>query len=210
MRSWSLANATDYQPNWGTLNFKNCCLHPQSEIGYHNNSAWEPQKSFATVWQASLPQFSALKFCNTEQTFTLASLIVSYHVGPWSPGGGYSAENGYSYVPHVPPLRPLFHTLFPKTTISEFFSSSGSYIRLKSQISEKLHFKASKLKKSSVLMPNIWSSFSFKSLKVDKKSDPELGGSSFFWPFGPHTHIKMKVKSVPPTHRPARGRPVML
>ena len=74
-----------------------------------------------------------------------------------------------------------------------------------------LHFKASKLKKSSVLIPNIWSSFSFKSLKVDKKSDPNLGGSSFFWPFGPHTHIKMKVKSVPPhTHRPARGRPVML
>ena len=199
MRSWSVANATDYQPNWGTLNFKNSCLHPHSEIGYYNDSAWDPQKSFAAVWQASLPQFSALEvlqhwtnfyfsftdciltmldpgagggysswtlepgggystengvqlcaalktllsrppdpslkppFQNffsssrsyiclksqisgkfafqrlkiTKQTFTLASLIVSYHVGPWSPGG-YSAENGYSYVP---PLRPLFHAL---------------------------------------------------------------------------------------------------
>ena len=46
-------------------------------MGYYNDSAWDPQKSFAAVWQASLPQFSALKFCNTEQTFTLASLIVS-------------------------------------------------------------------------------------------------------------------------------------
>ena len=35
--------------------------------------------------------FQRLKIA--EQTFTLASLIVSYHVGPWSPGG-YSAENG--------------------------------------------------------------------------------------------------------------------
>ena len=77
MRSWSVANATDYQPNWGTLNFKNSYLHPHSEIGYYNDSAWDPQKSFAAVWQASLPQFSALKFCNTEQTFTLASVIVS-------------------------------------------------------------------------------------------------------------------------------------
>ena len=66
MRSLSVANATDYQPNWGTLNFKNSCLCPHSEIGYYNDSAGEPQKSFAAVWQASLPQFSALKFCNTE------------------------------------------------------------------------------------------------------------------------------------------------
>ena len=110
-------------------------------IGYYNDSAWEPQKSFATVWQASLPQFSALKFCNTEQTFTLASLIVSYHVGPWSPGGT-QLKMGYSYVP---PLRPLFHALFPKTTISDFFSSWRSYIRLKSQISEKFAFQSLKI-----------------------------------------------------------------
>ena len=63
----------------------------------------------------------------------------------------------YSYVP---PLRPLFHALFPKTAISEFFSSSRSYIRLHKFL-ENLHFIASKLKKSSVLMPKIWSTFSF-------------------------------------------------
>ena len=39
--------------------------------------------------------------------FILASLIVSYHVGPWSPGGT-QLKMGYSYVP---PLRPLFHAL---------------------------------------------------------------------------------------------------
>ena len=136
-------------------------------VGYYNNSAWEPQKSFATVWQASLPQFSALKFCNTEQTFTLASLIISYHVGPWSPGGT-QLKMGYSYVP---PLRPLFHVLFPKTTISEFFLvPQDPTFAWNHKFLKNLHFKASKLKKSSVLMPNIWSSFSFKSLKVDKKS----------------------------------------
>ena len=43
--------ATDYQPNWvgPTLNFKNSCLHPHTEIGYYNDSAWEPQKPFAAA-----------------------------------------------------------------------------------------------------------------------------------------------------------------
>ena len=111
MRSWSVANAANYQPNWGTLNFKNSCLHPHSEIGYYNDSTWYPQKSFAAVWQASLPQFSALKFCNTEQTFTLASLIVSLTMldpGAGGGGGGTQLKMEYSYVP---PLRPFFHAL---------------------------------------------------------------------------------------------------
>ena len=43
----------------------------------------------------------------TEQTFTLASLIVSYHIGPWS-RGGTQLKMEYSYVP---PLRPLFDAL---------------------------------------------------------------------------------------------------
>ena len=56
--------------------------------------------------------------------------------------GGTQVKMGYSYVP---PLRPLFHALFPKTAISEFFSSSRSYIRLKSQISGKFAFQSLKI-----------------------------------------------------------------
>ena len=62
---------------------------------------------------------------------------------PGARGGGYSAENGVQLC--APPLRPLFHALFPKTTISEFFSSSRSYIRLKSQIYEKFAFQSLKI-----------------------------------------------------------------
>ena len=49
----------------GYFELQKFMLAPNSEIGYYEDSAWEPQKSFAAVWQASLPQFSALKFCNT-------------------------------------------------------------------------------------------------------------------------------------------------
>ena len=52
--------------------------------------------------------------------------------------GGTQVKMGCSYVP---PLRPLF----PKTAISEFFSSSRSYIRLKSQISGKFAFQSLKI-----------------------------------------------------------------
>ena len=55
---------------------------------------------------------------------------------------GTQMKMGYSYVP---PLRPLFHALFPKTVISEFFSSSRSYIRLKSQISGTFAFQSLKI-----------------------------------------------------------------
>ena len=54
---------------------------------------------------------------------------------------GTQVKMGYDYVP---PLRPLFHAL-PKTAISEFFSSSRSYIRLKSQISGKFAFQSLKI-----------------------------------------------------------------
>ena len=143
MRSWSVANATNYQPNWGTLNFKNSCLHPHSEIGYYNDSAWDPQKSFAAVWQASLPQFSALKFCNTEQTFTLASLIVSYHVGPWS-WGGYSAENGVQLRAALKTLlsRPPDPSL--KRPFQNFLVPQDPTFAWNHKFLENLHFKGSK------------------------------------------------------------------
>ena len=52
---------------------------------------------------------------------------------------GYSLEMGYGYVL---PLRPLSKPswLFPETPISEFFSSSQSYIHLKSHICVKFAF----------------------------------------------------------------------
>ena len=68
--------------------------------------------------------------------------------------GGTQVKIGYSYVL---PLRPLFHVLLTKTAILEFFSSSRSYIRLKSQISGK---------------------FAFQSLKIDEKF------SSYAFTFG--------------------------
>ena len=76
-----------------------------------------------------------------EQTFTLASLIVSYHVGPWSPGGGYSAENGVQLCAALktPLSRPPDPSLKPP--FQNFFSSSRSYICLKSQISGKFAFQ---------------------------------------------------------------------
>ena len=50
-------------------------------------------------------------------------------------------------------------------------------------------------------MPDIRSSFSFKSLKLDKKSvkTPNLAEVFFFFlPFGPHTHIKKRKLRTPP------------
>ena len=67
---------------------------------------------------------------------------------------------------------------------------------------ENLHFKGSKLKKSSVLMPNIRSSFSFKSLKLDKKISslrPRIWQKFFFFFFFfftlwvTHTYQKRKL-----------------
>ena len=57
------------------------------------------------------------------------------------PGGrGTHLKMGYGYVlPLRPPFTPSLP--FPKTPISWFFSSSRSYICLKSQILENLHFK---------------------------------------------------------------------
>ena len=126
MRSWNLSSATDYHPNWGTLNFKNSCLHPYSEIGYYEDSAWEPQKSFTTVLCLEVLQH----LTNFYLSFTDCILPC------------WTLKMGYSYVP---PLRPLFHALFPKTAISEYFSSSRSYIRLKSQISGKFAFQSLKI-----------------------------------------------------------------
>ena len=60
----------------------------------------------------------------------------------------FSLKQGETRTSHGPiphPLRPLFHALFPKTAISEFFSSSRSYIRLKSQISGKFSFQSLKI-----------------------------------------------------------------
>ena len=113
--------------------------------------------------------FQRLKI--TEQTFTLASLILSYHVGPLSPGGILSWKWGTVQLcaalktplsrPPDPSLKPPFqNVLVPQDPT---FAWNHKFL-------ENLHFKGSKLKKSSVLMPNIRSSFSLKSLKLDKKS----------------------------------------
>ena len=104
---------------------------------------------------------------------------------------------------YMPPLRPLFTPswLFPKTPISEFFSSSRPYICLKSQIFGKFAFKSIKSGKSSVLKPKIWSNFSSMSLKLDKNEFFKTSNlaavfstSHYFLLFGSHTHTKMKVE----------------
>ena len=112
--------------------------------------------------------FQRLKI--TEQTFALASLIVSYHVGPWSRGGGYSAENGVQLCAALktPLSRPPDPSLKPP--FQNFLVPQDPTFAWNHKFLENLHFKGSKLKKSSVLMSNIRSSFSFKSLKLDKKS----------------------------------------
>ena len=99
---------------------------------------------------------------------TLASLIVSYHVGPWSPGG-YSAENGVQLCAtlKIPLSRPPDPSLKPP--FQNFLVPEDPTFALNHKFLENLHFKGWKLKKSSVLMPNTRSSFSFKSLKLDKK-----------------------------------------
>ena len=132
--------------------------------------------------------FQRLKI--TEQTFTLASLIVSYHVGPWSPGG-YSAENGVQLCPD-PSLKPPFQN---------FLVPQDPTLAWNHKFLENLHFKGSKLRKSSVLMPNIRSTFSFKSLKLDKKSvmTPNLAEVFFFFftLWATHTYQKRKLRTPP-------------
>ena len=137
--------------------------------------------------------FQRLKI--TEQTFTLASLIVSYHVGPWSPGG-YSAENGVQLCVTLktPLSRPPDPSLKPP--FQNFLVPQDPTFALNHKFPENLHFKGSKLKKSSVLMPNIRSSFSFKSLKLDKKiqffKTQNLAEVFFFFftLWATHTHQK--------------------
>ena len=87
--------------------------------------------------------------------------------GAW---GGYSAENGVQLcaalkTPLSCPPEPSL-----KLPIQNFLVPQDPTFAWKHKFLENLHFKGSKLKKSSVLMPNIRSSFTFKSLKLDKKS----------------------------------------
>ena len=88
--------------------------------------------------------FQRLKI--TEQTFTLASLIVSYHVGPWS-AGGYSAENGVQLCATL--KTPLSHPPDPslKPPFQNFLVPQDPTFALNHKFPENLHFKGSKLKK---------------------------------------------------------------
>ena len=86
-------------------------------------------------------------------------------------GGGYSAENGVQLCAALKTLlsRPPDPSLKPP--FQNFLVPQDPTFAWNHKFLENLHFKGSKLKKSSVLMPNIGSSCSFKSLKLDKKSD---------------------------------------
>ena len=89
-------------------------------------------------------------------------------------------------------LRPPFHNF----SVPQGPTFAWNHIFL-----EILYFKASKWGKSSGFKPKIWSNFSSKSLKLDKNQffkTPNLVAvrslSPYFQPFGPHTHIKMKLE----------------
>ena len=142
MRSWSVANATNYQPNWGTLNFKNSCLHPHSELGYYNDSAWDPQKSFAAVWQASLPQLKFLQHW-TNFYFSFTDCILTM-LDPGAGGGGYSAENGIQLCAALKTLlsRPPDPSLKPP--FQNFLVPQDPTFAWNHKFLENLHFKGSK------------------------------------------------------------------
>ena len=89
---------------------------------------------------------------------------------PGAGGGRYSAENGVQLCAALKTLlsRPPDPWPFPKTAISEFFSSSRYYIRLKSQISGKFAFQRLKITEQT---------FTLASLIVSYPG----GHSTFFW-----------------------------
>ena len=110
-----------------------------------------------TICRSLAGQFTTVLFLEVLQHLTNFYFSFTDCILPcWTlEPGGTQVKMGYSYVP---PLRPLF----PKTAISEFLLvPQDPTFAWNHKFLENLHFKASKLKKSSVLMPNVWSSFSF-------------------------------------------------
>ena len=122
-------------------------------------------------------------------------------------GGCDSSENGVRVRAALKALFLIFpdHFLRPHFRIFQFLTIL--YSLEITNFLENLHFKASKLEKSSVLMPKIWSNFLLKNLKLEKKNQFVMTSKlaevhslrTYFRPkraaHPPHsyTHIKMKV-----------------
>ena len=112
---------------------------------------------------------------------------------------------GYEYVPSLrPPFTPSWP--FPKTPISEFYSSSRPYICLKSQTSGKFAFQSLKKSRKVQFLCLEFGQISVRRASNSTKTQffkmPSLAAvhslSLYFWPLGPHTHTKMKCEAPTP------------